>query len=112
MKQYQTVYHDKDSFRAVVSEWQSLPASAPALIHLFSDGADPADISAACGIIDELMPDAVYVGASASGCLYDGKVSAEKLVVSCMLFEKPDSFAQVCFFRWSRGCFFFPAFRP
>ena len=47
MKQYQTVYHDKDSFRAVVSEWQSLPASAPALIHLFSDGADPADISAA-----------------------------------------------------------------
>lgn len=98
MKQYQTVYHDKDSFRAVVSEWQSLPASAPALIHLFSDGADSADISAACGIIDELMPDAVYVGASASGCLYDGKVSAEKLVISCMLFEKPDSFAQVCFF--------------
>ena len=98
MKQYQTVYHDKDSFRAVVSEWKSLPASAPALIHLFSDGADPADIGAARDAIDELMPDAVYVGASASGCIFDGRVSSEKLVVTCMLFESPDSFAQVCYF--------------
>ena len=98
MKQFQTAYRGEDSFRTVVSEWQSHSTQTPALIHLFSDGADPAEITAACSILDELMPDAVYVGASASGCLFEGRVSNEKLVISCTLFERPDSFAQVCWF--------------
>ena len=98
MKQFQTVYLERDSFRAAVSEWQSYPAPVPALIHLFSDGADPADIASACAIIDELMPDAVYVGASASGCIFDGRVSTEKLVVTCLFFEKADSYAKACYF--------------
>ncbi len=98
MKQFQTVYHDPDTFRAVVSGWQSHASAAPALIHLFSDGADPADLASARAVLGELMPGAVYAGASASGCILDGRVTAEKLVVSCMLFDMPDSFAQVrCF---------------
>lgn len=102
MKQFQTVYHGNDTFRAAVSEWNSHPCPVPALIHLFSDGADPADVTAACEIIDELMPDAVYVGASASGCIFEGRISSEKLVVSCLIFEKQDSFAQACLFPVER----------
>ena len=59
MKQFQTVYQGTDAFRDAVSEWKTHSGSAPVLIHLFSDGADPADVTAACGIIDELMPEAV-----------------------------------------------------
>lgn len=102
MKQLQTVYDEK-SFRAVVSEWEKQRAAGPAFIHVFSDGADEADVTAACAVIDEIMPDAAYVGASASGCLYEGKVSTEKLVVSCTLFEKPDSFVATGLFRIDDG---------
>ena len=98
MKQFQTVYREKAAFQETVSEWKARLGAGAVLIHLFSDGAEESDIAEACAVIDEIIPEAAYVGSSASGCIYDGSVSAEKLVVSCMLFEKPDSFAQVCFF--------------
>ena len=109
MKHFQTVYHDESAFRAAVSEWQAACASGSALIHLFSDGADRAEIKTACAVIDELMPGAAYVGSSASGCIFDGRVSAEKLVISCTVFEKPDSFAKPRFFPLDQESF--PAFR-
>lgn len=96
MKQYQTVYCGKEAFRKTVTQWQS--HASHALIHLFADGADPAEVTAACEVIDEMMPNAVYAGASASGCICDGRVSNEKLVISCMFFERQDSFAQTCLF--------------
>ena len=102
MIQYQTVYHGQDTFRKTVAEWQTRAASAQALIHLFSDGADPAEVAAACAIVDEIIPKAVYVGASASGCILDGRVSDEKLVVSCMILEKQDSMARACLFPVER----------
>ena len=102
MKQFQAVYEEK-SFRATVSEWQKHRASGPALIHLFSDGASESKIAAACAVIDEIMPDADYVGSSASGCIFEGKVSAEKLVISCTLFEKQDSFVATRLFPLDHG---------
>jgi len=106
MKQFQTVYSDENAFRKTVSEWRSWQAqnaSGPALVHIYSDGAEQADVAVACAVLDDVMPDAAYVGASASGCIYDGKVSTEKLVVSCTVFEKPDSFAQPRFFPLEGG---------
>ena len=102
MKQFQTVYEEK-SFRAAVSEWKEHRTSGPAFIHIFSDGADESDISDACAIIDEIMPDAAYVGSSASGCIYEGNVSTEKLVISCTLFEKQDSFVTTQLFSLDDG---------
>ncbi len=49
------------------------------------------------------MPDADYVGSSASGCIYKGKVSTEKLVISCALFEKQDSFVATRLFSLDGG---------
>ena len=103
MKQFQTAYRGEDSFRAVVSEWRACRGAGPALIHLFSDGAEEKEIAAARGVIDEMMPEAEYVGASASGCIYEGKVSTEKLVITCTVFEKPDSFAKARFFPLEGG---------
>ena len=102
MKQFQTVYEEK-SFRAAVSEWKEHRTSGPAFIHIFSDGADESDISDACAIIDEIMPDAAYVDSSASGSIYEGNVSTEKLVISCTLFEKQDSFVSTQLFSLDNG---------
>lgn len=103
MKQFQTVYRGEEAFRTTVMQWRSQLGPVPALLHLFSDGADEADVQAACAVIDEIMPDATYVGSSASGCILDGKVTAEKLVVSCMIFERADSFAETRLFTLEDG---------
>ena len=103
MKQFQTSYHSEEAFRTTVAEWQAQQASGPAWIHIFSDGAEKADIETACAVIDEMMPEAVYEGASASGCIRDGRVSRETLVISCTIFEKPDSFAVPRFFPIEDG---------
>ena len=86
MKQFQTVYHDQDSFRNIVSEWkawQAVNTSGQVLIHVFSDGADGADVQIVRDIVEQVMPDAAYIGASASGNIYDGNITTEKLVVTC-----------------------------
>ena len=99
MKQFQTAYSGETAFRAAVSEWTARQDTGAVLIHLFSDGAEESEIAAARTVIEEMMPDAVYVGSSASGC----GVSTEKLVISCTVFEKPDSFACPRFFPMDKG---------
>jgi diguanylate cyclase (GGDEF)-like protein len=103
MKHFQTVYIDENAFRKTVSEWQTQCAQGQTLFHIFSDGAEASDVKAACAVIDEMMPEATYVGSSASGCIYNGKITTEKLVISCTNFEKPDSYVQPQFFALDDG---------
>ncbi|MER2236151.1 MAG: hypothetical protein ABS901_07340, partial [Candidatus Limivicinus sp.] len=73
MKSFQAIYRDSDSFRSAVAEWQAWRdehAAGQALIHILSDGADDADVGTARSIVEEVMPDASYLGASASGNIY------------------------------------------
>ena len=97
MKQFQAVYQDQDSFRSSVTEWKNWRdehASGQALVHILSDGASDADVRAARDVVERLLPDAAYLGASASGNIYDGNITTEKLVVTCTVFERADSFAR------------------
>ncbi len=101
MKQFQVSYKDPDSFRSTVSAWQSWKeqhGSGQALLHIFSDGADAEDVALVRAAVAELMPDASCLGASASGNLCEGNITTEKLVVTCTIFERPDSFARTRLF--------------
>ena len=101
MKQFQVAYQDQDSFRSTVTEWKAwreAHVSGQALVHIFSDGADAVDIRIARNIVEELLPDAAYLGASASGNIYEGNITTEKLVVTCTVFEHADSFARTRLF--------------
>ena len=101
MKQFQTVYRDRDSFQSNVAEWKAwrdAHASGQAMVHILSDGADDGDVRAARDILDRLMPDAACLGASASGNLYEGSITTEKLVVTCTVFERADSFVRTRLF--------------
>jgi len=103
MKQFQAAWRGEEDFRSAVSGWKKHGAAGTTLIHLFSDGAEKEEIEAACRVIEEEMPEAEYAGASASGCIFEGRVSTEKLVVSCMMFEKPDSWARTRLFPLGGG---------
>ena len=98
MKQFQTTYISAAQFGDVLEEWrewQLQHEAGQAVIHLLNQGADRSQIYRACDIIRKHMPDALYLGASASGTLYQGNVSDCLLVVSCTIFERSDSFARV-----------------
>ena len=103
MKCLQTVFSGEESFRKTVSEWKKQNGSVPAFLHVLSDGASDKDLRTACAVIEEVMPEASYVGSSASGCIYEGKVTTEKLVVSCTIFEKPDTYAKPRLFDLGDG---------
>ena len=97
MKQFQTVYRDRDSFRSAIEEWKAWReehSAGQVLIHIFSDGADEQDVRIVRQSVEEMMPDAAYLGASASGNIYEGNITTEKLVVTCTLFEYADSFVR------------------
>ena len=99
MRQFQTAYQDAQSFRETVNAWQSWRkdhGAGQALFHVLSDGADADEVRAARSVLEEVMPDAACIGASASGNLYEGSISTERLVVTCTVFEKPDSFFRTC----------------
>ena len=75
MKQFQTVYRERASFCEAVAEWQTwrqAHACGQALVHIFSDGADDAEVESARQIVEQGLPDAACVGASASGNLFEG----------------------------------------
>ena len=101
VKQFQTSYQGLDAFRKAAASWQDWRVShgaGAAFIHILSDGASDRDVAAARAAVEEILPDAVYVGASASGNLYKGAVSTEKLVITCTLLEHRDSFARTRLF--------------
>ena len=99
MKQFQVSWQDDKSFRETLSAWQAWRdenTAGQALIHVFSDGAGEEEVRLARAAIGEVMPDAACVGASASGNLYEGNITTERLVVTCTVFERPDSFVRTC----------------
>lgn len=101
VRQFQISYQDSNSFAHAVEawrDWRDAQGAGDVLIHIFSDGADEADVRLVRILVEQIIPDAVYVGASASGCLYEGNVTTEKLVVTCTIFERPDSFARTRLF--------------
>ena len=102
MQQFQVSYQDPASFRDTLRQWQAWREehnSGQALIHIFSDGADDADVALVRSAVAEILPDAACIGASASGNLYEGSITTEKLVVSCTVFEREDSFARTHLFN-------------
>lgn len=97
MKQFQTVYRDPDSFRNTAAEWnvrRTENASGKTLIHILSNGDNTEDLRIIREILDREMPDAAYLGASASGSIYEGNITEEKLVITCTIFEHADSFVR------------------
>ena len=98
MKQFQTTYREPMVFRQTVAIWQNWHeqhGAGAVLIHIFADAVPMQDVKDLCDIIEEIMPSAQYVGASANGNLYGGVISSESIVITCTIFESKSSFIEV-----------------
>ena len=95
MREFQTVYEDRPQFEKVILNWKKQCEDRgpdQIVFHIFSNGAKEEDVRDACRIIEDVMPQADYIGSAASGSIYGGEVTELPLVISAVVMEKPGSF--------------------
>ncbi len=95
MRQLQTVYENKDRFVRELGEWKEACRDCnekQIVFHIFSDKAEDADVREVCGIIDQMMPEADYIGSSASGNIFEGSVSENPITITATVLEQAESF--------------------
>ena len=90
MKQFQIAYKNDDSLReelAEINHWRGTNPSYTALFRIYSDDMELEHIAHVCGILEEEMPDALYMGCTTNANLLNGGLEKANIVLSCTIFE-------------------------
>ena len=90
MKQFQMTYENDESFfeeLEKINHWRSVNPSYTTLFRIYSSDMDMKHIKHVCDILDEKMPDALYLGCTTNANILEGKLANAKIVLSCTIFE-------------------------
>ena len=90
MKQFQLAYKTDASFRKAldaIKKWCEANSSYATVFRIYSEDMDLKHIKHVCDILDEKMPDALYLGCSSHANILDGALAKEKIIISCTVFE-------------------------
>ncbi|MCH5164117.1 MAG: GGDEF domain-containing protein [Clostridiales bacterium] len=90
MKQFQIAYKNDTSFRKaldVIKRWCESNRAYTVLFRLYSEDMELDHIKHVCDIINEKMPDALYLGCSTHANIFNGALSKAKITMSCTIFE-------------------------
>ena len=98
MKQLQFAYTNKYRLSedlGSVKLWMGQTGATKVLFHIYTTNMDSKDVKEITEVIDRELPDALYVGSSANGNIYNGVLSTNDTVISCTLFEDPSTEVRV-----------------
>ena len=90
MKQFQLAYKNDESFLEELEEikqWCEGNPSYATVFRIYSEDMDIEHVKHVCDILDEKMPDALYLGCTTNGNIMDGALSKAKIMLSCTVFE-------------------------
>ena len=90
MKQFQITYkNDEALLRELdnIDRWRGENTSFTTLCRIYSDDMELSHIKHVCDILDEKMPDALYLGCTSHANILDGALAKESIVLSCTIFE-------------------------
>lgn len=93
MKQFQIAYIDNDTFQEeliALKKQCKKEQKAHLFFQVYSSILEEEPIAALCKVLEEVFPDALYMGCSTSGNIVDCQVAADITVV-CTIFEKEDT---------------------
>jgi len=93
MKQFQILYSDTDTFRKELMDLRQhceKNHNTNLLFQVYSTILEEEPISALCHVLEQIFPDAPYMGCSTSGNIIDCQLSAE-ITVTCTVFENTDT---------------------
>ena len=90
MKQFQMVYSSDEAFRGELEKIQRWCETNPAytvLFRIYSQDMELAHIRRVCDVLDEMMPDALYLGCTSHANILDGALAQASIILSCTVFE-------------------------
>ena len=90
MKQFQIAYENEASFRQElekIKQWRATNPAYTTLFRIYSQDMDIGHMKPVCDILDEVMPDALYMGSTTNANILDGALAKEAIILTCTIFE-------------------------
>lgn len=104
MKQFQIAYKNDKSFHEElekINQWRRANRSYTTLFRIYSNDMDLEHIKHICDILDEEMPDALYIGSTTHANILDGALENADIILSCTVFEYETTQVKVLQFPFS-----------
>nr|MCR5625838.1 FIST C-terminal domain-containing protein [Lachnospiraceae bacterium] len=90
MKQFQFAVKNITEFKTElvkIRQWCRSRVVSDVLFQIYMETPDNTKVDSVCRLIDEKMPDALYVGCTSNGNIVNGDFSGGTIAVSCYIFE-------------------------
>lgn len=78
-----------------INQWRRSKITSAVVFNIYAENTDRTQIELACEIIENEMPDAVFMGCSTNGTIIEGRLSDSPMVVVCTLCEFPSTKAEI-----------------
>lgn len=98
MKQFQIAYKNDESFIEKLKEINQWCGSNPAytiIFRIYSQDMDLDHIRHLCDILDDQMPEALYLGCTANANILDGALAEAEIILTCTIFEYETTKAEI-----------------
>ena len=90
MKQFHLTYENDEKFLKKLEEirqWCKPNAACKLVFRVYSQDMEIEHISHVCDLLDENMPDALYLGCTSNANILDGALAESKILLTCTVFE-------------------------
>ena len=90
MKQFQIAYQNDASFLSEIDgicRWCETNPSYTVLFRIYSDDMELSHIQHVCDILEEKMPEALYLGCTSHANILNGALEPTGIILSCTVFE-------------------------
>ena len=90
MKQFHISYDSDEQFLSeleAINRWRRENASCQVICRIYSQDMEKEHIGHVCGMLDENMPDALYLGCTSNANILEGSLSEAEIIVICTVFE-------------------------
>ena len=98
MKQFQIAYQNDEAFHRELDEiqrWCGENPSYTTVFRIYSADLNLDNIRHVCDILDERMPDALYLGSTSNGNILAGALTKTKIILICTVFERATTQAKL-----------------
>ena len=98
MKQFQFAYENDESLvRELdgIKQWCAANPAYTKVIRVYAAELDLSRVRHVCDMLDEHMPDALYLGSTSNANILDGKLTDSSIVLTCTIFERPTTRAEL-----------------
>ena len=90
MKQFHLTYENDEKFLNKLEEikqWCESNIAYRQVFRIYSEDMDKEHIAHVCNLLDENMPDALYLGCTSNANILDGALTESAILLTCTVFE-------------------------